>query len=727
MPLSAATDYFRTEMGQLMTSLREPEDKAWNYMRPLPKVAPYLRFVPTGDGTFECVVLDGLPTKVLSNSDDPPNSFHTRDTFEPHPTMPNAWKYLGRLDDRVTLVNGEKVLPVPYEHRIRQNDLVQDCLIFGVGKAFPGMLIVPSERATGMSKKEILENLKPSIQAANERMEKFGQIPLEMVEILDCEVDYPRTDKGTMIRAASYKRFSELIEAAYIRFETPEHAGELQQLDLAGLEAYLMDLFTDRVGIDGLGLDTDFFEAGTDSRQSIAARGYIMREIFLSGSTLSQNVVFEYSSIRKLAAHLSALSNGSEGDKKDDVDTMRELIDKYSAFPPFIPGDETPKGDVVLLTGATGSLGAHILSQLLALPNVLAVYCLVRATSPEAAHDRVMQSLSLRKLLPLQSEEKIIALPSDLSKPGLGLKESVIRSLKQTLTTVIHSAWAVNFNLGVASFESQHIKGTYHLLRLCQSVPFSRPSRFSFISSISAAGGTPMPAVIGEAYIKNPAHAQNMGYARSKFVVEHIVRAAARLTGQEANVLRTGQIVGDSQHGVWNPTEAIPLMIQSAVTVGALPKLEETPSWLPVDSCAGAVIDLSGVRTPFVNSEPSMDQDVVYHVQNPRLLSWNDDLLPALKEAGLQFDAVPQREWIQRLREGEQDPVKNPTIKLLNFFADKYDNDLPGRRGLVFETMKTGGRSAIIRDGVDVVGSGLIRKCVEEWSKVWANVSDPRK
>jgi hypothetical protein len=49
-----------TEMGQLMTSFRPAEDKAWNYVRPLPKVEPYIHMAPRGPNIFECVVLDGL-------------------------------------------------------------------------------------------------------------------------------------------------------------------------------------------------------------------------------------------------------------------------------------------------------------------------------------------------------------------------------------------------------------------------------------------------------------------------------------------------------------------------------------------------------------------------------------------------------------------------------------------------------------------------------------------
>ncbi|OTA69363.1 acetyl-CoA synthetase-like protein [Hypoxylon sp. EC38] len=720
--------YGATEMGQLMTSFRDREDKAWNYLRPFPKVAPYLRFEPIGEGLYELIVLDGLPTKVCSNSDDPPNSFHTRDTFTPHPTMPNAWAYKGRLDDRVTLVNGEKVLPIPFEHRLRQHELVEEALIFGVGKAFPGLLIFPSEKARDMSKDDLLKTLQPVITAGNEAAEKFGQISMEMVEILPFGTIYPRTDKGTIIRAAAYRAFEEVIESVYVRFETHDDArdGVRKTLDLPGLVAYLLDMFTNAIGIKGLTEETDFFECGTDSLQAVAARAKIMREIDIGDAVLSNNVVFEHPSVQKLASYLNSLRTGEELAETDEITLMSNLIEKYSKFPQFVPGGQQPDGEVVLLTGSTGSLGAHILSQLVLLPQVKKVYCLVRANAPEDAHSRVVSSLKSRNIFSTAVTEKAVCLPSDFSQESLGLDPSTFDTLRSTLTTVIHSAWMVNFNVGLSSFERSHIAGVHHMIKLCLSVPFSEPAKLFFVSSISAAAGTPIPAAIRETHIEDLHHAQNMGYARSKLVTEHIIRAAAKTTGMRARVLRSGQLMGDAQNGLWNPSEAIPLMIQSATTIGALPMLDETPSWLPVDKSASAILELSGL-SPNSKTGLSENSEEVYHVLNPKLFSWGNDLLPALKAAGLEFEVIPQWEWVRRLRESEPDPKKNPPIKLLEFFAEKYDNDAAGRSGLVFETQTTAKYSQTIREGFDIIGSGILRKCLDNWRLAWTEQrSSPR-
>jgi thioester reductase-like protein len=217
------------------------------------------------------------------------------------------------------------------------------------------------------------------------------------------------------------------------------------------------------------------------------------------------------------------------------------------------------------------------------------VYCFVRASNPTAAQERVQSTLASKKLGTFTEEEsgKIICLPADLSKADFGLDNDTLRDIMDALTVVVHAAWAVNFNLGVRSFESHHIKGTYNLLNVCLSTRTVDPARLYFCSSASAAAGTPLPATIAETYIADFANAQDMGYARSKLVTEHVVKAAAEKTGMCARVLRVGQIVGDTEYGFWNTTEAIPLMIQSAVTIGALPALQEVRgSLIPLlDAC----------------------------------------------------------------------------------------------------------------------------------------------
>lgn len=201
-----------------------------------------------------------------------------------------------------------------------------------------------------MSKADLLEKLQPVIAAGNEAAEKFGQISMDMVEVLPFGTPYPRTDKGTIIRAAAYKVFEQVIESVYVRFETHDDArdGARKALDQPGLVAYLLDLFTNTIGVKGLSKETDFFECGTDSLQAVAARAKIMREIDIGDAVLGNNVVFEHPSVQKLASYLHSLRTGEEVSQTDETTLMSDLIAKYSNFPQFVPGDQQPDGEVVV-------------------------------------------------------------------------------------------------------------------------------------------------------------------------------------------------------------------------------------------------------------------------------------------------------------------------------------------------------------------------------------------
>lgn len=135
---------------------------------------------------------------------------------------------------------------------------------------------------------------------------------------------------------------------------------------------------------------------------------------------------------------------------------------------------------------------------------------------------------------------------------------------------------------------------------------------------------------------------------------------------------------------------------------------------MPVDLVAQAVIELSGV-----DRDGYVPKSAVYNVQNNNLFHWTKDLLPALRHAGLDFKTVSQREWVDLLRRSDQNPETNPTIKLVDFFASKYDNDKPGRSGLKFSTQKAEAESESMKRGYDVVGSGLVETMVAWMNNQW--------
>jgi thioester reductase-like protein len=190
-------------------------------------------------------------------------------------------------------------------------------------------------------------------------------------------------------------------------------------------------------------------------------------------------------------------------------------------------------------------------------------------------------------------------------------------------------------------------------------------------------------------------------------VGERLCLHASR-AGLDARALRVGQIVGDTRHGAWNATEAIPLMIRSAISIGALPTLNDTLSWLPVDDVARVIVELCHSPQPHD----------VYHVVNPRLFNWTRDFLPMLRSAGLAFEEVSPQAWLQRLATSNPDPAVNPTIKLLDFFKSKYSKPATGP-AVFYETRVTESVSKTLK-AVQAPDAALVAKMVEFWkSEAW--------
>ncbi|KAI4255401.1 MAG: hypothetical protein L6R42_006756 [Xanthoria sp. 1 TBL-2021] len=194
-----------------------------------------------------------------------------------------------------------------------------------------------------------------------------------------------------------------------------------------------------------LSSQTDFFSSGVDSLKAIQMRRLIQKTLDLQGATLSPNIVYEKANARDLVLYRSALRRGEE-----------------------IQQEELTPQDNMFLTGTTGSIGAHTLSQLLSNPTITKIYCPVRGSNPV---QRVFASLSTRHLsVPKKHQHKIFAF-SDLSQPDFGLDPSTFALLKGECALIIHIAWPVNFNLPLKGFEP-YICGLHNLLSLstCRSL-----------------------------------------------------------------------------------------------------------------------------------------------------------------------------------------------------------------------------------------------------------------
>ena len=92
-----------------------------------------------------------------------------------------------------------------------------------------------------------------------------------------------------------------------------------------------------------------------------------------------------------------------------------------------------------ILTGATGSLGIHVLAQLLARTH-LRVVALVRASSDAEALERVQTNFERRELLNCYGphRERVRVFAADLRDKKLGLSDAIYDACLQSAVAVVH-------------------------------------------------------------------------------------------------------------------------------------------------------------------------------------------------------------------------------------------------------------------------------------------------
>lgn len=703
--VSLVSRYGSAECGFLLSSHRDYDrDKAWDFLRQDPDWP--LTFEPQSDGLFELVVGPSWP--ALKHHNRPDGSFATADLFEPHRSIPRAWKFHSRADAQLTLVTGKKFDAAPIEDAIRESPLITDILIFGEGQAFPGAFLFPDRDIGPEEQEAFLNELWPVIESQNRKSPPHARLSKSMLLFLPSHAPaLGKSAKGTTQRKPAYRVYEKEIAAAYsgqaLRMRSAVTEDDKKHVDDAEVEDVLTSIIQEQSNLsERLQSDDDFFNLGIDSNAALMIRGRIQRQLIDdSRHQLPFNVVYDCGTLSKLSNYIIAFRHGEEAKSRtqdtDEIQTMIDLVDRYGHWKdPRVPfdsdhRDRQGKGEtqdkahgVILLTGATGTLGAHILAQLRASPTKPEIRCLVRGASLKAARDRVDQSLKQRGLRTLDaSDDRVHIHPCRLADASLGLDPDVFMQLSRSVTAIIHAAWTVNFTMRLSSFVKDHIAGVHNLINfalLCTETP--EPPRFIFCSSTATATGThSSPGLIHELVNPDPSVPQAMGYPRSKWVAEMMcanAEAETRLRGH-IRILRIGQLCGDTQRGIWNVTEAWPLMLSSSRLTESLPDLGDEPlDWLPVDIAAQAVLEVARSGT-----EPSNDVAAgesgqpsrpcrAYNILNTSQQATWRDLFQWLHKLSPDIEIIPSARWISQLDDMQREGKQHPAMKLLDMWHKSY-------------------------------------------------------
>src|SRR5262249_17249187 len=148
-------------------------------------------------------------------------------------------------------------------------------------------------------------------------------------------------------------------------------------------------------------------------------------------------------------------------------------------FPPPGVACDSGKLDRILLTGATGFLGAFLLDELLRETDAQIV-CLVRANDADQGRERIAHNLQQYGLDHPDFEQRVVAVPGNLEQPLLGLSSVEFDRLAEEIDVIYHNGAVVNLIYPYSQLRAANVGGTREILRLATKV---RPKPMHYVST----------------------------------------------------------------------------------------------------------------------------------------------------------------------------------------------------------------------------------------------------
>lgn len=552
-----------TEAGFVLSLL--PENGDWSYFE----------WSPTFGIKMEHVE-DGLHEMVLHRHKNPElqpifhtfpdlQCYHTKDLYLEHPTIPNIWKFHGRLDDVIVLNNGEKFNPVTMEKIIEGDILVARAVVVGFGRFQTALLVEPDwSHLDGLGLEiNLIDMIWETVQKANRVSPAHGHVLKSKIALACRGKPFAATPKGSTQRKLVAEDYKDEIERLYSLPDVEELPFSLSpSADLSSILQFVRNAVFHISDFDSCADNADLYNVGFDSLRTIQ----LASALRVNGFTkMNSEMIYMNPSIDSLAILLHGMLNGTEKSTLSRCEKIDRLVKKYTFDLP--QRDYAPGMITVALTGSTGSLGSYLLDSLRSDGIVRKIYCLTR-DGDAGKQQKAFQERGLDPTVP----NKIEFVKTSLGKQNLGIDNDKYQEMLQSVDVFIHGAWKMDFNISVFSFEEVHIRAMHNLIRF--SLQSAKHTHIHFLSSVGAVGGWTQShgSVIPELPFEDCDVTLRQGYGEAKHVCERICLAASQKSGVPTSIHRLGQIAGSSTgSGYWNRQEWLPALVATSKSLGKIP------------------------------------------------------------------------------------------------------------------------------------------------------------
>lgn len=432
------------------------------------------------------------------------------------------------------------------------------------------------------------------------------------------------------------------------------------------LQKEIAALFAKALSVDDVGINEDFFEmGGTSMLASKVAMGAMVK-----GLPIAYQDVFAYPTVGQMEAHVLE-AQGAAAPVGTDANTTSEK-DAAGSEPIALDGSvdtllganslkyiagitENYQNDLgtVLLTGATGFLGIHVLGYLMDHTSSH-VICLIRKGSAPSAEKREKSLMTYYFDKPYDEEfesGRIRVIDGDITD-----KELVAGIEKEDFDIVINCAACVKHFAKDDILDRVNVIGVKNLIALCKK----KKRRLIQISTVSVAGENVDHALsdhlkMDETMLYFGQDLSNQ-YVHSKFEAERAMLTDMAKGELDGKIIRVGNLMSRASDGEFQAnavTSGFMRNLLGYAAIGGYPvsQMARPVEFSPIEKVAEAVVRLSGTSERYT----------VFHAVNGHWIEMGD-LIAAMNHVGIPVEVVDDAEFERRLQEALADDQKNMLV-----------------------------------------------------------------
>ena len=417
------------------------------------------------------------------------------------------------------------------------------------------------------------------------------------------------------------------------------------------LQKKLCAMFAYALGTDRVSITDNFFEIGGTSLTA----SKIAMKAMMERLPIAFKDVFDYPTVEAMEKFISGKLQITPEAKEEMKITESNALSHNT--PKFIT-DETSKNTVdtgdILLTGATGFLGIHVLKCLLDTTDKK-IYCLLRANS-DTAENRLKNMLMYYFDDPMTEffGNRIEVIKGDITDRDL-----ILSLDSYNFGTVINCAACVKHFVQDDTLDRINWHGVENLIDLCVKAK----RRLVQVSTVSIAGtGTTEQFSPERKIFENELYfGQNLEnkYANTKFKAEQMLLKAVEDDDLDGMIVRVGNLMSrysDGEFQINFVTNNFMRSLRAYAKLGVIPvdALDKSVEFSPIDCTAKAVVTLASTEKKFT----------VFHATNGHHVQMGD-VVESINRIGVPIRTVSMAEFRRKFDEAIADEKMNEVLSPL--------------------------------------------------------------